>query len=107
MRFRIETSYLYIFIVFACASSFFLSNAAAQTQEGPALGAVADNYTYDTIDVEGVDFLALTASSDFGDYAGYTKSMDGEKDVAFYPHRWCFYDLRFPGCPKHVFLCTG
>ena len=31
----------------------------------------------------GVDFLSLTASSDFEDYAGYTKSADGEKEVAF------------------------
>ena len=107
MRFRIETSYLYIFIVFACASSFFLSNAAAQTQEGPALGAVADNYTYDTIDVEGVDFLALTASSDFGDYAGYTKSMDGEKDVAFTLIDGVFMTYDFPGAQNTYFYALG
>ena len=38
---------------------------------------------FETIEVPGVDFLSLTASSDFEDYAGYTKSADGEKDVAF------------------------
>ena len=40
-------------------------------------------YTYESIEVPGVDFLALTASSDFEDYAGYTRSADGEKTVAF------------------------
>ena len=41
------------------------------------------NYTFETISVPGIDSLAVTASSDFEDYAGYTKSADGEKDVAF------------------------
>ena len=36
-------------------------------------------YTFESINVPGIDFLALTASSDFEDYAGYTKSADGEK----------------------------
>ncbi len=41
------------------------------------------NFTFESINVPGVDFLALTASSDFEDYAGYTLSADGEKEVAF------------------------
>ena len=31
------------------------------------------DFTYESINVPGVDFLALTASSDFEDYAGYTR----------------------------------
>ena len=44
---------------------------------------ISANYTFETIDVPGVEFLALAASSDFEDYAGYTRSADGEKEVAF------------------------
>ena len=44
---------------------------------------ISANYTFETIDVPGVDFLALAASSDFEDYAGYTLSADGEKEVGF------------------------
>ena len=51
--------------------------------DGLAIGSASENYTFETIDVEGVDFLAITASSDFEDYAGYTRSPDGDKEVAF------------------------
>ena len=107
MHSRIETNFFYIFIVFVCVSSFFLSNAAAQTQDGPALGAVAENYTYETIDVEGVDFLALTASSDFEDYAGYTKSADGGKEVAFTLINGVFMTYDFPGAQNTYFYALG
>ena len=66
-------SYLFIFVCFVLAVV-------------PVVASASDGYTFETIDVEGVDFLALTASSDFEDYAGYTKSADGEKEVAFYAH---------------------
>ena len=104
---RLETRCLYIFTVFACVSSFFLSNAAAQTQDGLAFGAVADNYTFETIEVPGIDFLALTASSDFGDYAGYTKSADGTKEVAFTLIGDVFTIYDFPGSENTYFYALG
>ena len=54
-------------------------NAAAQG----GIASASDSYTFETIKVPDVEFLAVTASSDFQDYAGYTKSADGDKDVAF------------------------
>ena len=60
----------------------FVAKPAAHVADKPAVDAEL-NYTFESIDVPGVDFLALTASSDFEDYAGYTKSADGEKNVAF------------------------
>ena len=104
---RIETSCLYILTVFMCISSFFVSNAAAQTQEGTASGDVADNYIFETIEVPGIDFLALTASSDFGDYAGYTKSADGEKYVAFTLIDGDFTTYHFPGAQETRFYALG
>ena len=41
------------------------------------------NYTFESIDVPGAEFLAVTASSDFEDYAGNTRSPEGEKEIAF------------------------
>ena len=34
------------------------------------MSAAGFNYIFESIDVPGVDFLAVTASSDFEDYAG-------------------------------------
>ena len=64
MHTHIKTNFLlYTFMLFVCLNSFFLRNTAAQ---------ISDNYTFETIEVPGVDFLGLAASSDFEDYAGYT-----------------------------------
>ena len=65
------------------------------------------NYTFETIDVPGVDFLALTASSDFEDYAGYTKSADGEKEVAFTLIDGVFTTYDFPGAQNTYFYALG
>ena len=43
---------------------------------------IAD-YTFETIEVPGVDFLEVAASNDFGDYAGNTRTPDGEKTIGF------------------------
>ena len=104
---RIKNSFLlYTFTVFVCVSSFFLSNAGAQTDE-TASGAVADNYTFETIEVPGIDFLAVTASSDFGDYAGYTKSADGQKDIAFTLIDGVFTTYDFSGSENTYFYALG
>ncbi len=43
---------------------------------------IAD-YTFETIEVPGIDFLEVAASNDFGDYAGNTRTPDGEKTIGF------------------------
>ena len=69
--------------------------------------SASDNYSFETIDVPGVDFLALTASSDFEDYAGYTKSADGEKDIAFTLIDGVFTTYDFPGSQNTYFFALG
>ena len=65
------------------------------------------DYTYESIDVPGVDFLALTASSDYEDYAGYTKSEDGEKYVGFTLIDGVFKTYDFPGSQNTYFFALG
>ena len=65
------------------------------------------NYTFESIDVPGVEFLAVTASSDFEDYAGYTRSPDGEKEVAFTLIDGVFTTYDFPGSEKTHFYALG
>ncbi len=103
MQNQIKTSFLfYTFTLLICFNSFFLINTPAQVSE-----SVSDNYTFETIDVEGVDFLALTASSDFEDYAGYTKSADGEKEVAFTLIDGVFTRYDFPGSQNTYFFALA
>ncbi len=99
--------FFYTFTLFLCLNSLFLMNTAAQ-DSGPLITASAsENYTFETIDVPGVEFLALTASSDFEDYAGYTKSADGEKEVAFTLIDGVFTTYDFPGSQKTHFYALG
>ena len=64
------------------------------------------NYTFESINVPGVDFLALTASSDFEDYAGYTRNADG-KEVAFTLISGVFTTYDFPDSQKTHFYALG
>ena len=101
---QIRTGFLFfILTLFVCLNAF------AQTEAEPVEVPVNanDNYTFETIDVPGVDFLALTASSDFEDYAGYTKSVDGEKDVAFTLIDGVFTTYDFPGAKNTYFFALG
>ena len=86
-----------------CLNSFFLKDTTAQDNAASA----SDNYTFETIDVPNVDFLAVTASSDFEDYAGYTKSPDGEKEVAFTLIDGVFTTYSFPGSQNTYFYALG
>ena len=95
----------YTFALFVCLNSFYLGNSAAQVQDEPV--GISANYTFETIDVEGVDFLALAASSDFEDYAGYTLSADGEKEVGFTLIDGVFERYDFPGSQKTHFYALG
>ena len=102
----VKTNFLfYTLTLFLCLNSFFLINTAAQINDEPV--GISANYTFETIDVPGVDFLALTASSDFEDYAGYTKSADGEKDVAFTLIDGVFITYDFPGAQNTYFYALG
>ena len=103
MQIQLKTSSLfYTFTLFMCLNSFFLGNTAAQVKD-----EADSKYTFETIDVPGVDFLALTASSDFEDYAGYTKSADGENDVAFTLIDGVFTTYDFPGSQNTYFFALG
>ena len=93
-----KTSLFYMFTLFLCLNTFFLSNTAAQ---------VSSTYTFESIDVPGVESLAVTASSDFDDYAGNTRSPDGEKIVAFTLIDGVFTTYDFPGSQNTYFYALG
>ena len=98
MQTQIKTSFLfYTFTLLMCLSSFFIRDTAAQV----------DNWTFETIKVPGVDFLALTSSSDFEDYGGYTKRADDDKIVAFTLIDGDFMTYDFPGAQETRFYALG
>ena len=90
-----------------CLNFLFLMNTEAQDGDPLITASASENYTFETIDVPGVDFLALTASSDFEDYAGYTKSDDGEKEVAFTLIDGVFTTYDFPNSQNTYFFALG
>ena len=51
--------------------------------------------------------MELTASSDFKDYAGNTRSADDEKDVAFTLINGVFTTYDFPGSQGTYFYALG
>ena len=105
MRIQIKTNFLfYMFTLFLCLNSLFLMDIAAQDD---AAALASDNYTFETIDVPGVDFLQLSASSDFEDYAGSTRSADGEKMVGFTLIDGVFTTYDFPGSKNTYFFALG
>ena len=93
--------------LFLCFNSFFLRNTDAQVNTEPVMVPVSDTYTFESIDVPGVDFLALTASNDFEDYAGYMKSADGEKEIAFTLVDGVFTTHDFLGSQSTYFYALG
>ena len=105
---QIKTSFLFSTLtVFLCLNSFLILNAAAQINITPVAAPDDSDYTFESIEVEGVQFLTLTASSDFEGYAGYTKSADGEKEVAFTIIDGVFMTYDFPGSQKTHFYALG
>ena len=106
MQIQIKPSFLfYTFTLFLCLNSFFLGDSDAQVEDEPV--GISANYTFESIDVPGVDFLALAASSDFEDYAGYTLSADGEKEVGFTLIDGVFETYDFPDSQKTHFYALG
>ena len=65
------------------------------------------DYIFETIEVPGVDFLEVTASTDFGDYAGNTRSPDGEKTIGFTLIDGVFSTYDFPGSQNTYFYALG
>ena len=113
-----------------CLNSLFVTNTTAQVNDEPVdahadhddtlesidipsiafleLAASSDfNYAFESIDVPGVDFLELTASNDFDDYAGNTRSPDGEKMVGFTVIDGVFTIYDFPGAKNTYFYALG
>ena len=127
----VKTGFLFsTFTLFFCLSTLFLSNTAAQVDDehgaGPddaeytfvnvdvpsiaflELTASSDfNYTFESIEVPGVDFLEVTASNDFEDYAGHTRSPDGENIVGFTRIDGVFTTYHFPGAKHTYFYALG
>ena len=108
MHNRTKTHFLFCtFTLFVCLNAFFLGHTVAQVNITPVAAPADSAYTFESIDVEGVDFLALTASSDFDDYAGYTPSPDGAKMVAFTIIDDVFTTYDFPGSQETRFYALG
>ena len=108
MHTQIKTNFLfYTFALFLCLNSFFLRDTAAQDDTEPAEALASDNYTFETIDVPEVEFLQLSASSDFEDYAGSTRSADGEKMVGFTLIDGVFTTYDFPDSKNTYFFALG
>ena len=98
---QVKNNFLfYTFTLLICLNSVFLMNTAAQVDADAT-------YTFESIEVPGVDFLELTASSDFEDYAGNTKSEDGTKTVGFTLIDGVFTTYDFPGSQNTYFYALG
>lgn len=86
-----------------CLTICFIGYTEAQLEsETP----IAD-YIFETIEVPGVDFLEVAASNDFGDYAGNTRSQDGEKTIGFTLIDGVFSTYDFPGSQNTYFYALG
>ena len=86
-------------LLFICLTICFIGYAVARIgAETP----IAD-YIFETIEVPGVDFLEVAASNDFGDYAGNTRSPDGEKTIGFTLIDGIFTTYDFPGSVNTFF----
>ncbi|MCY3724475.1 MAG: T9SS type A sorting domain-containing protein [Candidatus Poribacteria bacterium] len=107
MHNQTKISFLFFMLtLFVYFNSFFPSNTDAQTDNEPP-PTPEFTFTYESIDVPDVDFLAVTASSDFEGYAGYTRSADGEKMVAFTLIDGVFTTYDFPGSQNTYFYAFG
>ena len=105
---QIKTSLLFfIFTFFICVNSFSLLNADAQVSITPVAAPDDSDYTFESIDVESVQFLAVTSSSDYEDYGGYTQLLDEEKIVAFTIIDGVFMTYDFPGAQETRFYALG
>ena len=108
MENQIKISLLFIlFTLLIGLNSIFTTNIAAQVNIEPIVAPAGSKYTFESIQIDGIDFLALTASSDFEDYAGNTPSADGEKMVGFTLIDGVFTTHDFPGSKNTYFYALG
>ena len=80
-------------ILSVCLIICFIADTVAQVRTDTPIA----DYIFETIEVPGVDFLEVAASNDFGDYAGNTRSPDGEKTIGFTLIDGVFTTYDFPG----------
>ena len=80
-------------ILSICLTICFIVDTVAQVSTDTPIA----DYIFETIEVPGVDFLEVAASNDFGDYAGNTRSPDGEKTIGFTLIDGVFKTYDFPG----------
>ena len=98
---------IYTLTLVLCFNSIFVGNTAAQVNIEPVPAPADSKYTFESISVDETEFLSVTASSDFGGFAGYTLSDDGEKEVAFTLIDGVFTKHDFPGSRKTHFYALG
>ena len=108
MSMHVRIRFLFYTVTFFFSlSCFLLSNTVAQVEDEPVVPPADTHYTFESIDVPGVEFLQLSASSDFEDYAGSTRRADGEKIVAFTLIDGVFTTYDFPGSQNTYFFALG
>ena len=81
----------------------FIADTVAQANTDTPIA----DYIFETIEVPDVDFLEVAASNDFGDYAGNTRSPDGEKTIGFTLIDGVFSTYDFPGSQNTYFYALG
>ncbi len=89
MNYHIKTALIFFVFISICFIGHTVAQVASETPTA--------DYIFETIEVPGVDFLEVTASNDFGDYAGNTRSPDGEKTIGFTLIDGVFTTYDFPG----------
>ncbi len=91
----IKTKFLLFISLIICFTGYAVAQVSTDT-------LIAD-YIFETIEVPDVDFLEVAASNDFGDYAGNTRSPDGEKTIGFTLIDGVFTTYDFPGSVNTFF----
>ena len=85
--------------LFICLIICFAGYAVAQVDtETPTA-----DYTFESIDVPGVDFLEATSSNDFGHYAGNTRKPNDDKIIGFTLIDGVFSTYDVPDSERTVF----
>ena len=95
MDYHIKTA----LISFICLIICFTGDTVAQG--GPETSTA--DYTFETIEVPGVDFLEVTSSNDFGHYAGNTQNPDDGKTIGFTLIDGIFTTYDVPDSERTVF----
>ena len=87
-------------ILFICLVICFTGYAVAQIDSETSNA----DYTFETIEVPGVDFLEVTSSNDLGHYAGNTRHPDSDKLIGFTLINGVFTTYDVPDSQRTVFF---